>query len=76
MRVPETRTEGLIRLTRFQSHAVPLWERAHLQPQAQRVDLETLHQIGLQSLSHGEDRLRGIGRDGSADWRQYSRDRR
>ena len=32
----------------------------HLETQAQRVDLETLLQIGLQGLGHAEDRCGGI----------------
>lgn len=34
----------------------------HLKPQTQRVDLETLRQIGLQRLGDGEDCGRGIAR--------------
>ena len=34
----------------------------HLKPQTQRVDLEALGEIGLQSFGHGEDRGRGIAR--------------
>ena len=32
----------------------------HLKPQTQRVDLESLGEIGLQCLGNGEDRRRGI----------------
>jgi hypothetical protein len=34
----------------------------HLEPQTQRVDLESLGEIGLQRLGNGEDRRRGIRR--------------
>ncbi len=46
----------------------------HLQPQTQRVDVEALGEIGLQSLGHGEDRGRGRGRGrGIAIWHRNGR---
>jgi len=48
----------------------------HLEAQAQRVDLESLRQIGLQGLGHGKDPGRRIRQDRNNDRRQHGRDQR